>query len=375
LRTAITRDKPRRAPASGAGVDIAALFLHPPGVRFGAALLLSTAGCTLEPIDATDKSCPCAPGYECDPATMRCVSTSTPGCEPAVTVSDFRAVWATPNVIRWEWQPGGDLTQLVGYEIHVELVRTGQVTVYDRTQNPELGDDVLPRAGGGAEDLVTSTMTSGHAPDETYAGQLVAIDSSLCEFRSPIAAASTTLDLPEEIVLFRDASSVGSPFPGTIRVVPDGPDAYLEHVPSMDMECVASGEDVCSQQLRWQGFSVSLSDISQGEFDRVAILEIRMANEGSSPSFFSNTWIQLDDGRFFRLQPFTIAPGPRTIQVPLRALANDGTELTHGDIADPRNPRHVTEVDVGGQWSRCAPGEAMPCTNGRVIIDDASIRH
>jgi hypothetical protein len=139
----------------------------------------------------------------------------------------------------------------------------------------------------------------------------------------------------------------------------------------MDAECIDSGEDVCSQQLRWRGFAVSASEISPGEFERLAMLEIQMANEGSTPSFFSNSWIVLDDGRFFRLQPFTIASGPRTIQIPLRALANDGTPLTHADLADPRT---VVEVDVGGQWAKCAPGEAMPCTNGRVTIDDARIR-
>ena len=35
--------------------------------------LLSSAACSFEDVDLTGKMCPCAPGWECDPGTLRCV--------------------------------------------------------------------------------------------------------------------------------------------------------------------------------------------------------------------------------------------------------------------------------------------------------------
>ena len=337
---------------------------------------VSALACSLEPIDVSAKRCPCAQGYECNVAIDRCEPNGEPTCAPAVTVAGFRGSWATANVIRWDWEPSGDRDSFVRYEIEIAEdpmdLGTERAVVFGPDDNPELGGYVLQRTGG-ADDVVTHTMTDGHVPRATYAARIVAVDTSLCEFRSEVFAVTTTLDPPEELVLFRDASSPGSPFPGTIRIAGDGTDAFLEHDPSSDMECIASGEGVCSQNLRFLGIGASGSAISAGEFANTAMLEVAVANDTDLPSFFSRVWIRLGDGRIFRLEPFTFRNRPdyRVLQVPLRELRDGENALTHADLqASP-----IDEVNVGGQWSRCAEAEAAPCTGGRVRIDEARIRY
>jgi hypothetical protein len=338
-------------------------------------VVVALGACSLEPIDVSDKACPCGPGFVCDDATNRCVAMvggdGGMGCEPAVVATDFGASWATANVIRWAWTPSGEASALLRYEIHVarsvDELGTSSAVVFGPDENPELGDYVLPRTGG-ADDVVEHTMTHGLDPMTDYVGRLVAVDTSLCEFRSAPAAISTTLMPPESFLLFGDTPTPGNPFPGTIRVVEEGSERYLEHVPDDDAECVMSGEGVCSQNIRWMGIGLDASDISEGEFANVALLEAVVTNDSDVSSFYSRIWLQVGD-RFFRLEPFTYraSPEPRTYQVPLRVLDSDGTPLTHADLAG----NTVDEVNVGGQWSRTAPGGGQ----GRVRIHSLRIAY
>ncbi len=339
-------------------------------------VVVALAGaCSLEPIDVSDKSCPCAPGFVCDEALDRCravaVMDGGMDCEPLVTATDFQASWATSNVIRWRWSPSGTATDLLRYEIHVatspDELGTPSAQVFGPDDNAELGGYVLPRTGG-PDDVVDATMTFGLDPMTDYVGQLVAVDTSLCEFRSAPAAISTTLFPPESLLLFGDTPTPGGPFPGTIRVVEEGSERYLEHVPDDDAECIMSGEGVCSQNLRWTGIGLDASDVSEGEFVNLAYLEAVVENDSDVSSFYSRLWLTVSE-RIYRLEPFTYRAGAdrRTYQVPLRVLDSDGTRLSHAELST--NP--IDEVNVGGQWSRTGAGGGQ----GRVRIHSLTIRY
>jgi len=337
-------------------------------------------GCSLDPVDLSDKQCPCAPGFQCDEASHRCVSSGGSDCTPAVVADGFRASWAAANVIRWEWEPMGTRERFVRYEVHVaerpEDLGTDRAIVFGPEENPELGGYVLQRTGG-ADDVVTHTMTHGHAAATTFAARLVVIDTSLCEFRSEVAAIATSLAPPEEIVLFRDSDPAGTALPPAFLPVDDaggGGGRHLEHRPDEDPECIMSGEGVCSQNLRWQNMGVDLSDVSEGEFANTAFLEVSIANDGSVSSFFSRAWLSFADCAInYRLEPFTIANTPeyRVMQIPLRVLADGAVTLTRDDLDPTTGGSALCGFNLGGQWARTtAGGDAA-----RVRIDEVRIRY
>ena len=338
-----------------------------------ALLALVALGCAVEPVDLSEKRCPCAEPFVCDMARDRCVSARL-DCD--ARAEGFRAVWSTANVIRWEWAPRGERSSFVRYELEVaerpEDLGTSAARIIGPDENPELGGYVLPRTGG-ADDVVTSTMSYDHDSETTYVARLLVTDTTFCTFRSEMAAISTTLDPPEELVLYGGPRpDPGFPVPGDLEIVDDGAGGMAtQHVPSRDPECLDSGEGVCSQNIRWSGLDVSAADISEGEHGNVAMLEVELTNDTDTASFFSRVWIQI--GGFHRLEPFTIPSARRVYQVPLRVLVGDdgATTLTHATL----QAAAVEEVNVGGQWSRCAPGESPECFGGRVLLHRASIRY
>lgn len=329
-------------------------------------LLPSLVGCGFKSVDLSGKECPCAPGFECDDATGLCVS-STGNCEPLVTATSFRARWSTANVVWWDWEPLGNRDDFVRYELHVaerpEDLGTDRAIVFGPDDNPELGGFVLQRTRG-ADDIVTSTMTHDLEPNRTYAARLVAIDSAFCEFQSEVAAVSTTLDPPAEIVIFRD-DITGSPFPRTISAV----DGTLEHVPDMDVECVMSGDTVCSQNLRLISLGLGLSHISPGEFANTAFVEVSVSTDAAVHSFFSRVWLGFDAGGTFQIEPFTIRANgeARVMQFPLTELANAGTLLEHAVATS--SP--LEQFNLGGQWARRTPDDQP----ARVRLDEIRIRY
>lgn len=334
-------------------------------------LLIALTGCTVSPVDLSAKRCPCAEPFICDEAADRCVAAD--GCDPTVRADDFRAEWATSNVIRWQWSPVGEAADFVRYELEIAEdpsdLGTDAARIIGPDENPELGGWVLPRVGD-ANEIVDHTLTYDHVPETTYVGRLLVTDSSFCTFRSPMAAITTTLDPPEAIVLYDGPRpDPGFPLPGDLQIVDEGGAMVTEHVPSRDTECIESGEGVCSQNIRWAGLDVSASDISAGELANVALLEVDVDNATDTASFYSRVWIQVGTS-FFQLEPFTIAPGRRVIQVPMRVLHDAGTALTQPDLATP-----VSEINVGGQWSRCRRGESPECFGGRVLLHRAALRY
>ena len=335
--------------------------------------ILLLLGCTVAPVDLSEKRCPCAEPLVCDESANRCVAAE--GCDAAVRVEDFRAEWAAAHVIRWQWSPVGERADLVRYEIEVADdpadLGTSAARIIGPDENPELGGFVLPRTGG-ADDVVDFTLTYDHEAGTTYVARLLVTDTTFCTFRSEMAAISTTLDPPEEIVLYDGPRpDPGFPFPGDLQIVNEGGAMVTEHVPSRDTECIDSGEGVCSQNIRWSGLAVGAMDISEGELANLALLEIDLDNATDTPSFFSRVWLQLGEAGIFRLEPFTIAQGRRTIQVPLRVLDDAGRALSYADLqAQP-----IGEVNVGGQWSRCAQDESPECSGGRVLLHRATIRY
>lgn len=338
-------------------------------------LPLLLLGACITPIDLTQKSCPCAAGFVCDLARDRCVDTA---CTGAVTAQGFRAEWSTANSILYRWTPMGDRTQLVRYELHVaetaEQLATAPARIYGTRENPELASFTLPFTSG-TEDVVNATVAWGLQPQHSYVAQLWAFDSSLCVFRTPAVAKSTRPDLPNEVVLFRDAlPPSGGLFPASYVVAPDdtGSGRHLEWVPNTDPVCAANPEGVCGENLRLTSLSVPLSAIRAGPFVD-AILEFRVANEGTILGAFARTWLAFRGcGEIFRLEPMVIAPSVeyRTLQVPLSGLSNGTRPLAAEDLAaDGGSP--LCQFNVGGRFSRTA----VDGGSTRIRVDDVRIRY
>lgn len=338
-------------------------------------LPLLLLGACISPIELSEKRCPCAPGFVCDLARDRCVDTA---CSGAVSPADFRAEWATSNTIRFRWTPSGDRTQLVRYELRVaetaELLATTRARVYGPRDNPELGSFTLPFTND-VDDLVDHTVAWGLEPQQSYVGQLWAFDSSLCVFRTPAVAKSTRPGLPNEVMLFRDAQPAGSSYlPSSFGDAPDdtGPGRHLEWVPDRDPLCASNSEGVCGENLRLRDLGVSLAGIPPGGFVD-AVLEFRIANEGTILGSYGRTWLALRGcSEVFRLEPMAIAPSAeyRTVQVPLGALSNGTRPLARGDLqADGGST--VCEFNVGGRFSRTAADGGST----RIRIDDVRVRY
>lgn len=338
---------------------------------------LST-GCSLEPLDLAEKRCPCATGYQCDDARDRCVAVGGPTCTPAISPTGFRAAWSTANAIRYEWVPAGGPDAFVRYELHIaerpEDLGTARARIVGPSENPELGGYVLPRLRG-SDDLVTATTVDGLRASTTYAAELVAIDTSFCAFHSEVAARATSLEPPAEIVIFRDADPPGSPSPPAFLPVDDGMGGrVLEHRPDEDPECIASGEMLCSQNLKLTGLDLDLSRVTEGSFASVAFLELSIASDSTSPSFFGRVWLNFEGGaHIFRIEPITIrANGSfHVLQVPLRVLSDGTRTLTQPDLALAAGGTPLFEFNVGGNWSRRTAADAPV----RVHVDEIRVRY
>ena len=301
--------------------------------------LLIVAGCSVAPVDLTEKECPCAEPFVCDEAANRCVAAD--GCASTVTAEGFTAEWATAHVIRWAWTPVGERSDFLRYEIEVaddpSDLGTSAARIIGPDENPELGGFVLPRTGG-ADDIVDFTLTYEHDAGTTYVARLLVTDTSFCTFRSEMAAINTTLDPPEEIVLYDGPRpDPGFPLPGDLRIIDEDGAMITEHTPSRDTQCIESGEGVCSQNIRWSGMAIAASDISEGELANLALLEVDLDNATDTPSFFSRVWIQTEGGGLFRLEPLHHRDG--TANDPGAPPRARWRRLV-ADARRPRQPRH-----------------------------------
>ncbi len=340
-------------------------------------LSLVLSGCVIEPLELSDKECPCAEGYVCDASTNRCMTTATQDCK--ATVEGFRPVWSTANVIRWEWTPVGDPASFVRYELEIaetrEQLGTDEARVIGAEENPELGAYRLPRTGS-SQDVVTGTHSYDHDPNTSYVARLLVTDTSSCVFRSELGTKSTLLRPIDPFVLYSGPRpEPGSVVPTSVSVVEDGAGGFAsEYRPGTDPACIEDGRGVCSENIEWRRLGVDVSALTEGQFTTTGSLEVVMTNATDAPSFYARVWLRVDDV-LYRYEPITIPPTRRRLQVPLRELRDDaGVPLSHEQL----QTAPVDGVNLGGQWSRCAPdepGDPTDCVEGRVLFHSAAIHY
>lgn len=331
-------------------------------------------GCSVD-VDLSAKSCPCAPGYTCDPVLNRCVSG--PSCEPKIRVTGFAAAWSTSNTIHWTWEPQGESDDFLRYDLVVAETaedlasRSGTARVFGPDVNPELGGYLLPRTGG-TDDVVRGTLTDDLLPDTDYVGQLLAVDNELCAFTTDIVGKSTILELPDEVVIFRDDPPPGYAVPSGFGPVDDatGGGRHLEFRPGEDPECVSSGLVTCGQPLRYQDMDIDLGRISAGQFE-TAFFEFLVASNASIPSYYSLVWLWFDacaDPARFRFQPYTIRSNDayQRVQIPLRAFPNegDGSALSHAVLDTEATGTPLCGFGIAGAWQ----------LEATIRIDDIRVR-
>lgn len=344
-----------------------------------AAMLLALVGCSVKELDLAGKACPCVDGWVCDSAQNLCVpgpgssggsggiggtggTGGTGGIagsagsgnvgNAAVSVTNLRVTWTTPNWIHWEWDLDGIPDQLLGFELvtgtseaDVES-RSGSAVVWTDAENPELGRYFLPATGG--EDPVQATMTDGHEPSTEYFGQLTAVDTASRRSVTNIAGGRTTDPPGDSIVIFADDATPGYSIPSSFVLSTREPYAGTHHY-DYQQSC-NDGEPTCFEILRRQGLNISLNSISQGQFSTTAYLEFALASGGPEPSYWSQMRIMTGtngSSDTFGLWGWTIRSDGeyRVYQVPLRVLDGDGP-MPYAALADG-----LWEFGVGGSWA------------------------
>jgi hypothetical protein len=270
--------------------------------------------------------------------------------EPAVHVSDLRALWSTPNAVRWAWTADGRADELRDYELVIGpteadvIAQSDRTRVFDRSENPELGHFLLPRTGGA--DPVQATITDGHAPDEPVFARLVAIDTAGRRHESNVASIHTAPPAVAEIVVFDDELPSGAPMPDRIALSSAHPFAGPHHL-QFESRCTAPE---CFANLRWQGLDVALDRLTPGDWKTTAYLELAVAIDGDATSWWSQLRIWCDETSLDHVGHFNSfalrSDGEyRVLQVPLRAFAfspalDPADQIRHG----------LFEVGVGGWW-------------------------
>ena len=352
-------------------------------------LPVALSGCIIRDVDFDDKRCPCDEGFWCDTSQDRCVEGAAPdggivgvdapgsdigprpdapGEDGVFEVANLRAAWATPNAIRWAWDPLGAEGDLAYYELVVgQSEDLAGARVWDVGDNPELGRYRLPRTGLG--DVVTATITDELSEDTFYYAQLVAVDTAGGRSRSNVAVGHTDV-APRPtgvVVLFDDARSGGGyPLPGCIDVSMSGEHAagtaHLEWLVRCDAglsaECAAGSGGECWENLRQQGMTIDLSGLSMGDFS-TAFLEFELSYTGDQPAWYSEVSVMVGTTRF-TVAPLTYrADGQyRRFQIPLDQMSYMGTPMTHGDLGT------LTSWRVGAQWTH----------DGVVRLDEIRVR-
>jgi hypothetical protein len=333
----------------------------------GAALL--GAGCTVEAPDLAGKHCPCAPDWTCDQPTNVCVRVSGGvgggAGAGAIVPTSLRAVWTTPESIRWEWDAIGPDDAFLRYELITALDEADlgdppgpSARVWTPDDNPELAAFRLPHTGGA--DQVVATTTDGHQPFTQYVARLTAIDTQQRSAVSNVASGRTTIAPIAARELFVDDVPAGA------YLTPDAAELSAEgaYAGSGCIRFVAScGDELggCFEQIG-PTRDVDVSAMSLGDFTSTAYVEFFAAHDSAASSFWSQVRLQVGTGaslRYYLFPALTVRTGEyRRYQVPLRALGVDEL-LEHADLADG-----VGQLTVGGTWD-----------DGAVVrIDEARLR-
>ena len=341
----------------------------------------------MDDLDFTGKKCPCPQGWYCEEATQTCAAGDAPedvdaslqdaaidvadepdvveaaaevGADaeldvvdarpPSVVVTNLHAAWTTPNWVRWEWESAGVPDELFGFELVTGTSeqdvrdRIGSAVVWTADQNPELGRFFLPATGD--EDPVVATLTSGHAPDTVYYGQLSAIDTGGNRSVSEVAS-TRTIPTPGNVAVVFSETDIGWGLPGSVALSDRFPYAGTYHYDFMNV--CETGETSCYENVGRQGFTVPVTEVSQTAFASTAYLEVALAVEGTTTSYWSQVRIRfLDpDKTVWSYDTWTIRPDGtyHLYQIPLREFQNGGSALPFEVLADP-----LWEMRLGGLW-------------------------
>jgi len=168
------------------------------------ALGVISAACSVD-VELDGKPCPCTDGYACDQRNLVCVPEAGARGDCLVGAVNFRATWATPGSIRWDWDPVGEEQDFAAYRVvtgeHESDVEQAAppAKIWEAPENPELGVYTLRRTG--AEEVVGHTITDGLASGRLYHAELRIVDSAGCEFTSPNMAAKQTTDAQRQVDL------------------------------------------------------------------------------------------------------------------------------------------------------------------------------
>jgi hypothetical protein len=333
-----------------------------------APLSLGLAGCSVDLPDLGEKRCPCASGWTCDVATDRCM-TAPPGQSGAVVVSALKAVWTTPESVRWEWEAIGVEDELLRYELVTARVEEdlgptpgGSARVWTPVDNPELGEFRLPHTGIG--DQVVATTTDGHAPGDEVFARLIAIDTQQRRSVSNVAGAKTNVVAVFDEPFFADGVEEGGWLTPEMATVTTAECFAGSACIAYQNAC---GAAACFQQVGATA-TLDLADMEEGDFLTTAYLEFAASHDSVGPSFWSHVRVQVGEESLYAFEAATIrAGGYRVYQVPLRVLRGyndadplDRPLLTWAEIASGG----IHQLTVGGWWDDGAT----------VLVDEARLR-
>ncbi len=346
--------------------------------------LTLAAGCSVPNIDLEGRPCPCLGGWQCEAETQTCVrgagensgtaqgsstggetsaesSTGTPP-QAAFDIETFSADWSTPQSMHWTWELRGAEEDFRAFELWIatsaDALEQGDVIIFDRDVNPELGRFSLANTNG--VDLVVGTITDELLPGTEYWGQLHVLDTAGGRTVSPnVAVRPTTAEPTSSLVIFTD----DDPFPPGFSLpacfsrsaaVPSEGTHHFEFLVECASDGIAACEPVsesapeCFENLRIQGLERPAADIGGGDFAD-AFLEIDIAivppDDAPAHGWWGDISIQTSEG-WRGLYGVTLrADGEyRRYQVPL-AQTGLTPETFDGVIQGLR---------VGSQWTRGA---------------------
>jgi hypothetical protein len=362
----------------------------------GAFIILAALvmACSVDDVDYAGKQCtnaaPCPSGYACVAGRCRagnapeaCVTIDTgAACQGHFSVSNFRRAWATPNAIRWQWDPNGKPEDFVEYKLAlsddsqklaalISAARAGQTPpgVYDKTTNRELGSYELYQSAG--QDPVSGTTADGLAPGPaSYLAKLLIVDATGCTCEtSAIAADTQQKPSSGDFLVFDEpgASSNGAPRPeaddpppATVVSATSSSDGYSgSHYiswPGWSGSCTADGGPggVCWQNVGVTRVRGDLAGLSANFGFAYLELAVRMQSPGA---YYDQVWIRFSteatcasSTKTYYLNGYAIRANQnwQLVQVPLSAfsqLAESGV-TTLCDVAVGRGFPLGEAVDI-----------------------------
>lgn len=273
-----------------------------------------------------------------------------------IAILDLRALWSTPNQIRWQWDVDGEEADFIAYELVIAKTegevteRAATATVFTGECNPELGVFILPRTFQAT--VVEATTTDLLDPDTTYYAQLVVRDTAGGESLSNVALGRTNSPPNYEIVLLAEGDSPGYSVPSTYVVDNTSPYAGAEHfsyVHSCEMP-------TCTENLQRQGLMIDLTEIRKGDFETTAYLEFATAIDDSIPSWWGGAYLfygSVDDVVTYQGWQVAADGEYRLLQAPLNAFVYPGGAGPEDDVlvAYEALAAGVTGFMIGGHWS------------------------